>query len=63
MGNHQSKKVLTQMIQAGKIEAGQLPSGELLVAAEYNGHGPKSREEIVANEYGHLQDQWLTVLG
>ncbi len=52
-----SKKVLTQMIQAGKIEAVQLPTGELLVAAEKNGQKPKSKEEIIAEKFAHLREQ------
>jgi hypothetical protein len=49
-----SEKVLTQMVQAGKIEAVQLPTGDLLVAAENNGHNePKTKEEIIAKDYHH----------
>jgi hypothetical protein len=39
-----SEQVLTQLIQAGKIEAVRLPSGELLVSAE-NGQ-QKTKEDI-----------------
>jgi predicted site-specific integrase-resolvase len=57
-----SKKVLTQMIQAGKIEAVQLPSGELLVAAENgNGHEPQTKEDIISVKFAHLRKQSITV--
>ncbi len=56
-----SKKVLTQMIQAGKIEAVQLPSGELLVAAEYNGYQSKTREQVIAEKFAGLRGQSVTV--
>jgi len=58
-----SKKVLIQMIQAGKIEAVQLPSGELLVAAEKNGngHGPRTKDEIIAEKFSHLRGQSIKV--
>ncbi|MCL4298408.1 MAG: hypothetical protein KJ077_21915 [Anaerolineae bacterium] len=51
--------VLTQQIQAGKIEAVQLPTGELLVAAERNGHDLKTKEEIIAEEFAHLRGQTI----
>jgi hypothetical protein len=42
------KKVLTQMIQAGKLEAVRLSSGELLVAAQNNGRNePQTKAEIL----------------
>lgn len=52
-----SEKVLTQMIQTGKIEAVQLPSGELLVAAEENGRKPKTKKEIITEKFSHLCGQ------
>ncbi|MBN1995731.1 MAG: hypothetical protein JW953_23795, partial [Anaerolineae bacterium] len=39
------QKVLTQQIQAGKIQAVQLPSGDLLVAAENNGQDYQTKDE------------------
>ena len=46
-----SEKVLTQLIQAGKIGAVQLSSGEVLVAADNNnGHGYKTKAEIIAHQ-------------
>lgn len=56
-----SEKALTQLIQTGKIEAVQLPTGELLVAAENNGSPPKTKEQIIAEEFAHLRGQWITV--
>jgi len=56
-----SEEALTQLIEAGKIEAVQLSSGELLVAAENNGQESKTKEEIIIKEYGQLKDQWITV--
>lgn len=53
-----SEKVLTQLIQAGKIEAVRLPSGELLVSAE-NGQY-KSKEEIIAEEFSHLLGETIS---
>jgi hypothetical protein len=57
-----SEKVLTQMIQAGKIEAVQLPSGELFVAAENNGngHGPKTKDEIIAEKFAQLRGRKIS---
>ncbi len=52
-----SQKVLTQAIQAGKIEAVQLPSGDLLVAAENNGKDYQTKEEIIARKFAHLKGQ------
>jgi hypothetical protein len=54
-----SRKLLTQMAETGKIEAVQLPSGELLVSAE-NGQY-KTKEEVIAEKYNHLQESWITV--
>jgi hypothetical protein len=54
-----SENVLTQLIQAGKIEAVRLPSGELLVSAE-NGK-PKTREMIINESYLHLKGNPITI--
>ena len=56
-----SEKALTQLIQTGKIEAVQLPTGEVLVAAESNGSPPKTKEQIIAEEFAHLRGQIITV--
>ena len=53
------QKVLTQMIQTGKIEAVQLPSGELLVSAEDNGNTSKTKQEIIAELFSHLSGQTI----
>ncbi len=45
-----TERVLTQLIQAGKIEAVQLPSGELLVLAD-NDNPPKTKEDIINSPY------------
>jgi len=48
------KKVLTEQIQAGKIEAVKLPTGELLVADKLNGYQNKTKDQIIAEKYSHL---------
>lgn len=55
-----SEEALTQLIETGKIEAVQLPSGELLVAAD-NGSLPKTKEQIIQEKYTHLRQQPITV--
>jgi hypothetical protein len=55
-----SENILTQLIQAGKIEAVRLPSGELLVAAN-NSSPPKTKEQIIEEKFAHLQNQSITV--
>jgi hypothetical protein len=54
-----SENRLTQLIRAGKIEAVQLPSGELLVSAE-NGQS-KTREMIINEKYPHLKGVPITI--
>lgn len=54
-----SEKVLTQLIEAGKIEAVRLSSGEVLVSAE-NGQY-KTKDDIIAKEFEHLRKQPITV--
>ncbi len=56
-----SEKALTQLIQTGKIEAVQLPNGELLVAAESNGHKPKTKEQIIREEFADLLGKPISV--
>ena len=56
-----SRKVLTRLIEAGKIEAVQLPSGEVLVSAETNGYEPKTKQEIIAKKFAHLQGELISV--
>jgi hypothetical protein len=53
-----SEKVLTQLVQTGKIEAVKLPSGELLVSAE-NGQ-LRTKDEIIAQEFAHLRGQAIS---
>jgi hypothetical protein len=55
-----SIKVLTQMIRAGKIEAVQLPSGEVLVAAENNGQEWKTKKDIISEKFAHLRGKTIT---
>jgi hypothetical protein len=55
-----SEKVLTQLVQAGKIEAVQLPSGELLVSAN-NGSTPKTKAQIIAEEFASLRARPITI--
>jgi hypothetical protein len=54
-----SRTVLTQMIRSGKIEAVQLPSGELLVAAEDNGGKPRTKQRIITEKFAHLRGQTI----
>jgi hypothetical protein len=55
------KKVLTEQIQAGKIEAVKLPTGELLVADKHNnGYQNKTKEQIITEKYGHLRDKIIS---
>ncbi len=60
-----SKRVLTQQIQAGKIGAVQLPSGELLVAADNNngqknnGQDYQTKGEIIIAHFAHLRGQTI----
>jgi hypothetical protein len=54
-----SEKVLTQLVKAGKIEAVQLPSGELLVPSD-NGQF-ETKKDISAKEFNHLRRQSITV--
>jgi hypothetical protein len=61
------KKVLTQQVEAGTLEAVRLTTGEILVAAE-NGqdqHPPAdprlTKEEILKEKYGHLLGNKLTL--
>ncbi len=56
-----SEKVLTQLIQVGKIQAVRLPTGELLVDADNNGHELKTKEEIIAKEFAQLKGRLITV--
>lgn len=56
-----SEKALTQLIQAGKIEAVQLPTGELLVPADSNGSTPRTKEQIIAEEFAHLRGRTISV--
>ena len=53
-----SPNLLTQQIQAGKIAAVKLPSGELLVAADNtNGQDYQTKDEIIAAHFAHLRGQ------
>lgn len=56
-----SEKALTQLIQTGKIEAVQLPTGELLVAAEKNGQKLQTKEQIIQEQYASLMKRPITV--
>ncbi len=56
-----SEQALTQLIQAGKIEAVQLPSGELPVASEKNAIKHKTKNEIIAAKFGHLRGKLISI--
>jgi hypothetical protein len=51
------EQALTQLIEAGKIEAVQLPSGEILVPD--NNQKTKTKEEIIAEEFDHLRGRTI----
>jgi hypothetical protein len=54
-----TEEVLTRLIQDGRIEAAQLPSGELLVSDEsLNG---KTKEQIIEEQFGHLRGKLITI--
>jgi hypothetical protein len=54
-----SENVLTSLIQDGRIDAAQLPSGELLVSDEsLNG---KTKEQIIQEEFAHLIGRPITI--
>ncbi len=55
-----SEESLTQLVGSGNIQAVQLPSGELLVAAENNGNKVKTKKEIIIEEFAHLQGQSIS---
>ena len=56
-----SENVLTQLIQAGKIEAVQLPSGELPVAANNDSQQIRTKEQIIAEKFKDQREQPITV--
>ena len=56
-----SEKALTQLIEAGKIEAVRLPSGEVLVPADNGSKAPQTKEEIVTEKFADLQEKPITV--
>jgi excisionase family DNA binding protein len=56
-----SEQVLTQLVQAGKIEAVQLPSGDLFVTADNIPKIPKTKDEIIAKKFAELRGQQITV--
>jgi hypothetical protein len=55
-----SENILTQLIQAGKIEAVRLPSGEVLVPAD-NGTHIITKEQIIEEDFAALRGQLITV--
>ena len=54
-----TEEVLTRLIRDGRIEAAQLPSGELLVSDE--GLHEKTKEQIIEDKYGHLKGKPITI--
>ncbi len=55
-----SENVLTRMIQDGRIDAAQLPSGELLVSDDGLSQ-TKTKEQIIEENFAHLRGQAITV--
>jgi hypothetical protein len=56
-----SENLLTQLIQAGKIEAVRLSSGELLVSDNNDPQKIKTKEQIIAEKFGKLRERPITV--
>jgi hypothetical protein len=56
-----SEQVLTQLIQAGKMEAVRLPSGEVLVPVNNDPQKIKTKEQTIAEKFGKLMEQPITV--
>jgi hypothetical protein len=54
-----TEDVLTRLIQDGRIDAAQLPSGELLVSDE--SLNQKTKEQIVEERFAHLRGKPITV--
>jgi hypothetical protein len=55
-----SEKVLTQLVQAGKIEAVRLPSGEVLVPADNGSKIPQTKDEIITEKFAHLRGRRIS---
>jgi predicted site-specific integrase-resolvase len=49
--------VLTRLVRDGKLEAIQLPDGEVAV----NEHNLRTKEQIIAEQYGSLVGQAITI--
>jgi hypothetical protein len=57
------KRVLTQLIEAGMIEAHETPQGELLVVADKNGSNGQelgTKKEIIDANFAHLRGQKIS---
>jgi predicted site-specific integrase-resolvase len=54
-----TEDVLTRLIQDGRINAAQLPSGELLVSDQ--SLNEKTKEQIIEDKYGHLKGKPITI--
>jgi predicted site-specific integrase-resolvase len=54
-----TEDVLTRLIQDGRIDAAQLPSGELLVSDE--SPNEKTKEQIIEEKFEHLQGQRISI--
>jgi hypothetical protein len=55
-----SENVLTRMIQDGRIDAAQLPSGELLVSDD-NLDQTKTKEQVIKEKFAHLRRKPITI--
>lgn len=55
-----SEKLLTQLVETGKIEAVRLPSGEILVPAENGFQTLQTKEEIIAEKFANLRGQKIS---
>jgi len=55
------ENLLTQLIQAGKIDAVRLVSGEVLVPANNDTQKIRSKEQIIGKKFKDLIDQPITI--
>jgi len=55
-----TEDVLTRLIQDGRIDAAQLPSGELLVS-DKDLDQARTKEEIIKEKFGHLQGKPIRI--
>ncbi len=55
-----TEDVLTQLVQNGRIEAAQLPSGDILVA-DSDLDQTRTKEQIIEEKFAHLRGKAITI--